>query len=142
MQLHQIKPTNKPIKSKRVGRGGKKGFYCGKGNKGQTSRAGRKYHPLIRQIIKRYPKLRGYKFGPQDKPAVLNIEILDKIFEKGQIVNPKILIGKRIIRRIGGRIPDIKILGTGKTTKAFILEGFKISKQAKDKIEKAGGQIK
>jgi large subunit ribosomal protein L15 len=62
MQLHEIKPTHKLKKRKRVGRGGKRGTYSGRGQKGQLSRAGRKLKPLIREIIKRYPKLRGYKF--------------------------------------------------------------------------------
>jgi large subunit ribosomal protein L15 len=62
MQLHEIKPTHKLKKRKRVSRGGKRGTYSGRGQKGQLSRAGRKLKPLIREIIKRYPKLRGYKF--------------------------------------------------------------------------------
>ncbi len=63
MQLNDLKPTNKLKKSKRVGRGGKKGTYSGKGMKGQKSRAGRKLEPPIRGLIKRYHKLRGYKFN-------------------------------------------------------------------------------
>jgi large subunit ribosomal protein L15 len=62
MQLHELRPIHKPHKKKRIGRGGKKGTYSGKGIKGQKSRAGRKFKPLIREIIKRYPKKRGYKF--------------------------------------------------------------------------------
>lgn len=62
MQLNDLKPIHKNKKRKRVGRGGKRGTYSGRGQKGQLSRAGRKLKPVIREIIKRYPKLRGYKF--------------------------------------------------------------------------------
>jgi len=59
MQLHELKPIHKLKKRKRVGRGGKKGTYSGRGIKGQKSRAGRKLKPAIRELIKRYPKIRG-----------------------------------------------------------------------------------
>jgi len=62
MQLHQLRPKHKLKKKKRIGRGGKRGTYSGKGIKGQKSRAGRKFAPVIRELIKRYPKLRGYRF--------------------------------------------------------------------------------
>ena len=65
MQLHELKPIHKKKQPKRVGRGGKKGTYSGRGMKGQKSRAGRRLPPVIREMIKRYPKLRGYKFKPK-----------------------------------------------------------------------------
>jgi len=61
MQFHQLKPIHKMKKRKRIGRGGKRGTYSGRGTKGQKSRAGRKLVPIIRGLIKRYPKLRGAK---------------------------------------------------------------------------------
>lgn len=62
MQLHEIRPIHKLKQKKRVGRGGKKGTYCGRGVKGQKSRAGAKIRPEIRDLVKKIPKLRGYKF--------------------------------------------------------------------------------
>ena len=62
MQLYEIKPIHRLKKPKRVGRGGKRGTYSGHGIKGQRSRAGRRFKPIIRELIKKYPKLRGYKF--------------------------------------------------------------------------------
>ncbi len=77
MQLHQVKPIHKFKKPKRIGRGGKRGAYSGRGLKGQKSRSGRKFKPVIRDWIKRYPKLRGYKFKPfKQNPSLVNIEIL------------------------------------------------------------------
>ncbi|MFH1036889.1 MAG: 50S ribosomal protein L15 [Patescibacteria group bacterium] len=143
MELHQLRPTHKRKKTKRIGRGGVHGFNCGRGAKGQNSRAGKKFKPIIRELIKRYPKLRGYRSKKiNDKPAVLNLEILDKKFESGDKISPKVLIEKRIIRRINGRVPKVKILSKGELKKALIFENISVSKIAKEKIEKAGGEIK
>ena len=148
MQLHQLKPIHKKKKRKRIGRGGKRGTYAGRGLKGQRSRAGRRMKPIIRDWIKRYPKLRGYKFkglGSPRRPSVINLETLEKKFKSGEIVNPKILLEKKLIRRIKGRFPKVKILGRqnrapGKLTKKLIIEGCQVSKSAREEIEKAGGR--
>ena len=143
MQLHELSPKHKHRIKKRVGRGGKKGTYSGRGMKGQKSRAGRKLKPEIRSIIKRYPKLRGYSFNIlETKPFVVGIGILEKKFEKGETVNPKTLLGKKIVRRMKGRAPKIKILSGGKLTKALNIEGCSVSEKAKKIIEKAGGKVK
>lgn len=62
MQLHELKPKYKLKPKKRIGRGGKRGTYCGKGLKGQRSRAGARFEPIIRGLVKRYPKLKEYRF--------------------------------------------------------------------------------
>lgn len=142
MQIHQIKPSHKQKLKKRVGRGGKKGFYSGRGAKGQTSRSGKKFEPLIRKLIKRYPKLRGYKFKARLKPGILNVKDLEKNFQNGETVDPKILFEKRLLRRIKGKITKVKILGKGEITKDLTIENCQLSKSAKEKIEKAGGKIK
>ena len=134
MQIHQLKPKHKLKKKKRVGRGGKKGTYSGKGNKGQRSRAGRKFAPNIREIIKRYPKLRGYKFNKREKNlVVINIGDLEKKFKDSEIVSPKSLLEKKLIRRIKGKTPKVKILGKGEITKKLVIEGCELSKSAKEK---------
>ncbi|OGZ17749.1 MAG: 50S ribosomal protein L15 [Candidatus Nealsonbacteria bacterium RBG_13_36_15] len=143
MQLHQLTPKHKSKRRKRIGRGGKRGTYSGRGVKGQKSRSGRRLQPAIRQIIKRYPKLRGYRFNiKHPKPAVINLETLEKKFKSSEIVSPKNLLEKRLIRRMEGRTPEIKILGKGKLTKKLIIENCQVSKKAKESIEKAGGNIK
>lgn len=152
MQLHQLRPKHKLKKKKRVGRGGKRGTYSGRGMKGQRSRAGRRLKPAIRGLIKRYPKLRGYRFNPLTaKPAVVNIEVLEKKFSakggsaaggKSEItITPEILLKRGLIRKIKGRVPRVKILGKGKLTKSLIVEGCQVSGEAKEKIEKARGKI-
>jgi len=62
MQLHQIQPITKRRIKRRVGRGGKRGTYSGRGGKGQTARAGAKVRPEIRDLIKKIPKIKGYRF--------------------------------------------------------------------------------
>lgn len=145
MQLHEIHPIHKPKKKRRVGRGGKRGLYCGRGIKGQKARTSHHFKPVIRGFIKRYPKLRGYRFKsktPKSQIAILNLETLEKKFDSEEKVTPQILLEKNLIRRIKGRIPQVKILGEGKLAKKLIIEGCKVSKSAKDKIEKVGGIIK
>lgn len=143
MELYQLKPIHKKKRPKRVGRGGKRGTYAGRGVKGQRARAGRRLKPVIRELIKRYPKLRGYRFKPVElKPAIVNLDTLEKKFKSGEIVNPRILLEKKLIRRIKGRIPKVKILAKGKLTKALTIEGCLVSKSAEEIIKKAGGTIK
>jgi len=142
MQLHQLKPIHKQRAQKIIGRGGRRGHYCGSGVPKGRSRAAN-ILPVVRGLLKRYPKLRGYKFKTlSQKPAVLDLGILDKKFDVGQIVSPQILIEKRLVRRIGGVVPQIKILGGGVITKALVFESLLISEGAKEKIVKAGGKIK
>ncbi|MBU3918779.1 uL15 family ribosomal protein [Patescibacteria group bacterium] len=142
MQLHQIKSDNKRQTKKRIGRGGKRGTFCGRGNKGQLSRAGRRMQPAIREYIKRYPKLRGYKFNTKDKNIVItNISEINKKFDNGELVSPQTLIKKKIISKIKGKIPQVKILGDGKIEKKVIVKDCVLSKVAEDKIKKAGGEI-
>ena len=147
MQLHELHPKHKLKKRKRVGRGGKKGTYSGRGTKGQKARAGRKLKPAIRELIKRYPKLRGHKFkskikNQKSKIVIVNLDTLEKKFSSGERVNPQVLLEKKLISKIKGRLPKVKILGRGKITKKVIVENCLVSKQAKEKIEKAGGKIK
>jgi len=143
MQLHQLKPRHKPKQKKRKGRGGKRGTYSGHGVKGQRSRAGRKFKPVIRGLIKRYPKLRGYRNKSRKKELVtVNVKVLEERIESEEVITPESLIKKGIIRKIKGRVPEVKILGKGKLTKKLIVENCEVSEGAKDKIEKAGGKVK
>lgn len=142
MQLHQIKPIHKSKGGKIIGRGGKKGTYSGRGIKGQKSRAGRKLKPVIRELIKKYPKLRGYKFkAAKEYKTILNLRILEKKFKEGEKINPKVLLEAKLICKIKNRIPEVKILGVGEIKKKFTFENLRFSNVAKEKIEKAGGKI-
>ncbi len=143
MQLHQLKPIHKRRNKRRRGRGGKRGTYSGRGIKGQRSRAGAKFQPIIREMIKKYPKLKGYRQKVRKKIQVeINIAILEEKFKSGEEINPKVLIEKGIIRKIKDRVPEVKILGKGELKKKLTIEDCKVSKAAKEKIKKAGGSVK
>lgn len=146
MQLHELRPKHKLKTKQRFGRGGKRGNYSGRGIKGQKSRSGHRFQPVIRELIKRYPKLRGYRFNPKSSgqqalTAVLNVEVLEQRFKEGEKITPAILIERKIIRQIRGRVPRVKILSKGEIKKSLQIEGCLFSKMAKEKIEKAGGKI-
>ena len=142
MQLHELKKNSASKRKKRVGRGGKKGTYCGGGGKGQKGRAGAKFKPLIREWIKKYPKLRGYNFNVSGTASSVNLDTLEKNFEINAVVSPETLVKKRIVRNVDGKLPVVKILGMGEIKKALIIENCSVSKSAREKIEKAGGSIK
>ncbi|MBD3208166.1 MAG: 50S ribosomal protein L15 [Candidatus Nealsonbacteria bacterium] len=140
MQLHELKPDHKKKKKKRKGRGD---TYAGRGLKGQHTRSGRRMMPAIRDIIKKYHKLRGYQFKPKTpKPEIINLKEIDKSFGKGEVVSPQSLLEKGLVARIKGEAPDVKVLGSGNISKELTFEGCDFSASAKEKIQKAGGKIK
>jgi len=138
MQIHQIKPSIKNRK-KRVGRGGKRGTYSGRGVKGQNSRAGNKKAPVIREVIKKYHKLRGYRFNSfSPTNQVVNLAVIEKNFENQEIISPKTLSLKKIVKKD----QPVKILGKGLLKKSIIVEGCLVSRSAVKKIESVGGKVK
>ncbi len=145
MQLHTLKPKTKFRNAQRIGRGGKRGTTSGRGTKGQKARAGAKIRPVLRDILKKLPKLRGrgkHSFKSfASKPAILNIAELETHFSNGDTIDRAALISKGLIRTIGGKAPVVKILGSGHAKKKFTLNGLIISGQARAKIEAAGGSI-
>lgn len=153
MQLHQLKSTTKNKKRKRVGRGGKRGTYSGRGSKGQKSRAGARIRPGFRggdnPIWKLFPKQRGATKKVDikhrmfqvryAKPAIVDLDALNSSFQDGDLVSPKVLIKKRVISSAKN---GVKILGDGALTRKLNFSGLKFSKSAQEKILKAGGTIK
>ncbi len=132
MQLHQLQPKHQTKNKKRIARGGKRGTYSGRGQKGQKSRAGAKIRPASRDLIMRIPKRRGFKNKPvSPKPQVINVGDLEKKFDNKQPITKKLFKEKRV-----------KILSEGEVKKAFIIEGLELSQKAKEKILAAGGTIK
>ncbi len=142
MQTHQVRATIKRKSKKIIGRGGKRGTYSGRGQKGQKSRAGHRIRPEIRDVIKRIPKKRGYRFASiQEKPVVVNLEVLEKKFKEGDKITPETLVKAGIVSRKSGKIPEVKLLGTGEITKKLLVSECQISDSAREKIEKAGGKV-
>ncbi len=136
MQLHNLFPRTKVKEEKRIGRGGKRGTYSGRGIKGQKARAGAKIRPAERDIIKKIPKLRGYKFKSfQERPAIINLGDLNKKFKAGEKVSPKNLLEAGLIRRIKGKVPKVKVLGKGELKKKLVFEDVQFSKSALEKLK-------
>ena len=148
MQLNQLKSHTKRKSVKRVGRGGKRGTYSGKGTKGQKSRAGAGFKQGFRggdnRLWQLFPKLRGATKKPgsnrphmkhryfqlrHDKVKILNLDFFNK-FEDGQEISPEFLSSK-----------EVKILGEGQLKKRLEFKGFKFSKSAREKILKSGSTI-
>ncbi|MEK7546821.1 MAG: uL15 family ribosomal protein [Patescibacteria group bacterium] len=144
MQLHNLIPRNKKSK-KRIGRGGKRGTFSGRGTKGQKSRAGRRIRPAIRDLILRLPKRRGYQNRPvSEKPFIVGLSELSKkigIFSKEKKI---VEIDRNFLKEIG-ILPmyyrgEVKILG-GNIDSPVSIKGIHFSKSAGEKIEKAGGKL-
>lgn len=143
MLLHEIQPKIKNKKKKIVGRGGKRGTYSGRGLKGQKSRAGRKMRPQLRDIIKKIPKKRGYKFKSIGEGAqIANLRVLDKKFKEGDFINPLKLLRAGLIEQKGKEKLKVKILAGGEITKKITISGCEVSESAKQKILKAGGEVR
>ena len=142
MQIHQLKRNQSWRRKKRIGRGGKRGTTAGRGTKGQKARAGHKIRPEIRDLIKKLPKRRGYRFGSiYRKDTPVNLVDLEKSFADNDTVSPAQLIAEKLVSKQGKSVPIIKILGTGNLTKKLTIIGCKVSLAAKEKIAKAGGQV-
>jgi len=98
MQLHTLIPKHKRPAKKRIGRGGKKGTYSGRGMKGLGARAGGRPAPVVRELLKRYPKLKGYRgVKRQRKPQSVTLLVLSKKFLKGEVISPRSLAEKGLI---------------------------------------------
>jgi large subunit ribosomal protein L15 len=127
---------------KRVGRGigSGHGKTCGRGHKGQGSRAGFSLHPTFEggqmPLVRRIPK-RGFNNRWAEQVAIVNLADLEARFDDGDEVNPESLRAKNLAK---GRYDLLKVLGNGQLTKKLKVSAHRFSRQAKEKIEQAGGQ--
>ena len=148
MQIHQIERPEWLKEKKRIGRGGKRGTYSGKGNKGQKARSGGNIAPGFEgqdtTLVQRSPKIGGFT-SPKLPNIQISLDILEKHFKAGDKVNLETLKEKGLIklnkRSRTRKLARVKILANGKISKSFTIEGCLASKGAKEAIEKAGGKI-
>ncbi len=142
MQIHELKRNTPNETKRRVGRGGNHGKTSGRGTKGQKARAGHSIRPELRDMIKKLPKRRGYRFQSiVDKPAVVNLSEIERAYSVGEVVSPKTLMEKKLIHRINGKLPIVKILSRGILTKKVSVSKCVVSAGSKLAIEKTGGSI-
>lgn len=143
MQIHQL-TTKKRKAKKTIGRGGKRGTYSGRGNKGQKARSGASIDPLFEggrsSLVERLKKVRGFK-SLNAKKAVVKLEALEKSFKDGDIVSVETLLAAKLVDKASVK-DGIKILTTGQITKKLTISAeLLLSETAKNAIIKAGGKI-
>ncbi|MCH2124879.1 MAG: 50S ribosomal protein L15 [Pirellulaceae bacterium] len=130
-------------KKKRIGRGSGSGHgkTAGRGHKGQKSRSGYSRHPAFQggamPMVRRVPK-RGFNNRYALVVNTVNVSDLEKRFENGEEVTPETLRERSLAN---SRYDLLKILGDGELTKQLKVSAHRFSQTAKDKIEKAGGEI-
>lgn len=144
LSLSNLKPApGSKKKEKRVGRGNAAGggTTAGRGTKGQKARTGGRNGLKrlgMRRMLLSFPKLGGFR-SLYGRPAVVNLETLERIFVSGDTVSPKILLERG---HVGTTKHGVKILGDGKLTKKLIVKDCKVSESARKKIVEVGGEIK
>lgn len=129
-------------KKKRIGRGAGSGHgqTSGKGNKGQNARAGGGVRPGFEggqmPYIRRVPK-RGFNNPLKEEYAVINFTSFDNI--EASDITIEVLKENGILKN---KESKYKLLGNGEINRKINVVCNKISKSAKEKIEKAGGTIR
>jgi len=130
---------------KRLGQGHGSGRVktSGRGTKGQNARSKRSLSfeggalPLIKRLPFRRGKGKNKLF--KKKPVVINVKALE-LLKDGAIVDLKTLISNNIVDANDAKEYGVKILGDGEIKKSLTVK-LPISKQAADKIKKAGGSV-
>jgi large subunit ribosomal protein L15 len=137
-------PEGANKKKRIIGRGSSsgRGTTAGRGSKGQQSRSGGKTYigfeggqmPLYRRLAQK-----GFSNYPYKKDYIcLNVSDLDAKYAEGETVDRKTLYAKGMLKSDAS---FIKILGDGSITKKLTVNVDKMSASAKEKIEKAGGNV-
>ncbi|MBU0769422.1 MAG: 50S ribosomal protein L15 [Proteobacteria bacterium] len=143
MKLNELSPPDGSRGTrKRVGRGVGSGHgkTAGRGSKGQNSRSGGGVRPGFEggqmPLHRRLPK-RGFTNIFKKKIAVINIRDLAR-FESGSIVDEAAIIRVGLVK---GRRDGIKLLGQGEIKIPLTIKVNGVSKNAREKIIAAGGNI-
>jgi large subunit ribosomal protein L15 len=141
VKLHHLRPAPGAKKAKtRVGRGeGSKGKTAGRGTKGTKARY--QVRPGFQggqlTSVMRAPKLRGFTNPFRVEYQVVNVGRLGELYPKGGTVTVADLVAKGAVRKN----QKVKVLAEGELSVALTVTVDKVSKQAADKIAKAGGSI-
>jgi large subunit ribosomal protein L15 len=142
MFLNTLKPAAGSKKSrKRVGRGigSGTGKTCGRGHKGQKSRAGGfnkvGFEGGQMPLQRRVPKV-----GFSSRVGIVTDEI--RLHELNNIDADVIdLQALQQANLINKSIQRVKVMASGKLEKAVTLKGIRVTKGAREAIEAAGGKV-
>ena len=142
MRLHEIAP---PARARRIARrkgrgiGSGLGKTAGRGQKGQMSRSGSGYRrgreggqmPLFQRLPKR-----GFTNIYKKNWSIVNLAELNR-FGDDAVITPELLREEGLLKTL--RDP-LKVLGDGELTRRLVIRAHAFSKQAREKIEAAGGK--
>jgi len=126
---------------KRLGRGVGTGHgkTSGRGHKGAKSRSGYKSKPGFEggqmPLQRRLPK-RGFSNKFRTEYELVSLSQLEK-FDSGQEVTTETLVQAGLVKK--GNL--VKVLANGELTRSLTVKVDKVSGQAKELIEKAGGSV-
>lgn len=126
--------------SKRVGRGNASGHgtYATRGRKGQNARGGVRpgFEGGQISVVRRAPKLRGFKNPFRTEFRAVNIDVLAERFTAGATIDGTALHAAGILGRAD---EPFKVLGRGELPFALTVRAPRISTTAKEAIAAAGG---
>ena len=141
MELNNLVKNNK--KKIRVGRGigSGRGKTSSRGHKGQKSRSGvaiKSFEGGQMPLYRRLPK-RGFK----NDTVILNLSKIQSMLEKNKdelknILDLKSLKSSKLVNK---KYSKLKILGSGELKTKIEITANYVSKQAQEKIEKAGSKL-
>ena len=142
MRLNTLKPAaGSRAKGKRVGRGAGSGLgkTCGRGHKGQKSRAGG-YHKVGFEggqmpLQRRLPK-RGFNSFRRDDTAEVRLHELNLV--DAEVIDLDVLKKAGLVARSAKKA---KVFLSGKLAKAVVVRGLAVSKGAQTAITEAGGKV-
>lgn len=141
MKLNELRSPKGARKRKKIvgrGPGSGHGKTACKGHKGQLARSGGSTTPGFeggQMPLQRIIPKRGFHNPFRTEYQVVNLGIIDKYFNTGEIVTPESLKEKGLIKRRG----DVKILCDGELQKPLVIKANRFSKSAEEKIKQAGG---
>jgi len=141
-RLESIKrPDGLKRHSKRVGRGPGSGLgkTAGRGHKGHKARSGGSTSPRFEggqmPLQRRLPK-RGFRPYRRVEYQVVNVRDLERV--EGDLVTPETMKAAGLIASL--RRP-VKVLGHGELGRTVKVTAHAFSRTAREKIEKAGGEV-
>lgn len=142
MRLHEIRPpagAKRSARRKGRGPGSGQGKTAGRGQKGQMSRSGSGYRRGFEggqmPLFQRLPK-RGFTNIYKKEWSIINLAELNR-FDEDTVITPELLREKNLLKTL--RDP-LKVLGEGELTRRLVIRAHAFSKQAREKIEAAGGK--
>ena len=141
MKPHDLQPAERSRKlRKRVGRGeaASGGKTAGRGTKGTKARG--RVRPGFEggqmPLIRRVPKLKGFKPPRRDEFGVVNLSEVASV--QGDDVGPDELRGAGLVRK---RHRFVKVLGEGDVGGSLTVRAHAFSDSARRKIEEVGGTV-